>query len=458
MQYDVTVIGGGPGGYVAAIKAAQYGKRVCLIEREYLGGVCLNVGCIPTKTLLQTVEVLHTAQKAAQFAVTGIDPACLGVDLKRLQARKEQVVGQLTGGVGALLKKNKVTVRRGTVVFADKNTVTVDGAAVTSDCFILATGSRPFTPASIAVAPDAEVLTSTQALCLTQVPARLGVVGGGVVGIEFAYLYRALGAEVHVFEAMEQILPMIDGTIAALARREMERQGIVFHTGVKVTGVTRDGISYQEAGAERRYAAGSVLMAVGRAPNTGGLGLEKLGVRLERGAVVTDEFLRTNVPNLYAIGDVNAHLMLAHTASREAQTAVDHICTGKAEPVRYDAIPSCVYIHPELAAVGLTEQQARERGLDVAVGSFPLSANGKALVEGETTGLIKIIADRRTGELYGAHIMGPRATDLIGELAAALYLEATAESMTCMVHPHPTLSEIIPEAALSALGKGLHSA
>ena len=456
MQYDITVIGGGPGGYVAAIKAAQYGKRVCLIEREHLGGVCLNVGCIPTKTLIQTAHVLQTVRDAEKFAVDGVEADRVRPDMTKLQARRRSVVRRLTGGVGALLKKNGVTVVMGTAAFQDRNTVLVDGKPITSETFIVATGSRSFTPRAIAVAEGAGVMTSTEALELDKLPQRLGIIGGGVIGIEFAYLYSALGAQVVVVEAMEQILPMLDETLAALARKRLEGQGVTFHTGASVSEIAAGRITYREKGTVHQETVDAVLMAVGRVPNTDGLGLEKLGVKLERGALVTDDYLRTNVPNIYAIGDVNAHSMLAHTASREAVAAVEHICTGRAEPVRYDAIPSCIYMQPELAAVGLTEKQAREKGLDIQVGLFPLISNGKAMVEDETDGAVKVITDRRTGEIYGVHIMAPHATDMIAELVAAIQLEATADVMTHIIHPHPTISESIPEAFGAALGKAVH--
>lgn len=456
MQYDITVIGGGPGGYVAAIKAAQYGKRVCLIEREYLGGVCLNVGCIPTKTLIQTAHVLQTVQTAARFAVEGVEADRVHVDMSKLQDRRRSIVRRLTGGVGSLLKKNGVTVMMGTARFQDRNTVLVNGTPITSETFIIATGSRSSTPKAITAAQEASVMTSTEALELEQVPQRLGIIGGGVIGIEFAYLYSALGAKVVVVEAMEQILPMLDETLAQLARKRLEKQGVTFHTGALVSEIAAGHITYRENGTVRQEMVDAVLMAVGRVPNTDGLGLETLDMKLERGAIVTDGQLRTNVPNIYAIGDVNAHSMLAHTASREALAAVEHICTGCAEPICYDAIPSCIYMQPELAAVGLTEKQAREKGLDIQVGLFPLLSNGKAMVEDETDGAVKVITDQRTGEIYGVHIMAPHATDMIAELVAAIQLEATAEVMTHIVHSHPTISESIPEAFGAALGKAVH--
>ena len=456
MEYDVTVIGGGPGGYVAAIKAAQYGKHVCLIEQEQLGGVCLNVGCIPTKTLIQSAHVLQTVQRATEFALEGIEPNQVQVNMAKLQARRRSIIRRLTGGVGSLLKKNGVTVVKGTAVFQDANTVVVNGTRITSDHFILATGSHSFTPRTISIAADAAVLTSTEALELEAIPKRLGIIGGGVIGIEFAYLYSALGSQVFVFEAMDQILPMLDETLSDLARKRLEQQGVAFHTGAYVSAIADGRITYQENGSVHQEAADLVLMAVGRVPNSDGLGLETLGVKLERGAVVTDEQLRTHVPNIYAIGDVNAHSMLAHTASREALAAVEHICTGHSEPIQYHIIPSCIYMQPELAAVGLTEKDARAKGLDIQIGLFPLISNGKAMVEGETEGAVKVITDRRTGEIYGVHIMAPHATDLIGELVTAMQLEATSEVMTHIVHPHPTISESISEAFGAALGKAVH--
>ena len=454
MDFDITVIGAGPGGYVAAIAAAQRQKRVCIIEKALVGGVCLNEGCIPTKTLVKTVKLADEVRKASEFGISGIDVSKVSVDMGKLQAHKKSVVSRLTGGVSGLLKGNGVTLINGSAAFKDKNTVIVDGKEVTSEFFIIATGSNVFMPPFIAVESGSNVITSREALDTQTVPKKLGIIGGGVIGIEFAYIFSKLGAEVVVFELMDQILPMVDGEVSALARKRMENDGITFHTGAKVSAVKGNSVYFEQSGKQLEDKADCILMAVGRSPNTEGLNAEAIGLLFDKGAIKTDSALKTNISNIYAIGDVNGASMLAHTASHEGIVAVSNICGGN-ESIDYSRVPSCIYIDPEIACIGLTEEQAGVSH-DVRVGRFPLAGNGKALVEGDTDGLVKVIIDSVTGEILGVHMYGIHATDMIGEISVAMAAEATAEEIINAIHPHPTVSESIAEAFLGAHGKSIH--
>ncbi len=455
MQYDVAVIGGGPGGYVAAIRATQAGKKTCLIEKDKVGGVCLNEGCIPTKTFIRTAHLIEECREADAYCLTGIVPARVGVDMAALQARKNKIVAQLIGGVSGLLKKNRVTVVQGAAAFVSPTTLKVGDETIAAKDIIIASGSRAVVPKAIDIARDANLITSREALAMAAVPRTVGLVGGGAIGLEFAYFLAVFGAQVHVFEAMEQILPTADSDIALLARQALEKAGVVFHTGVTVSQVTGKGVVYTEKRIRQEHPCEVTLMAVGRAPDASGLDLEKAGVKTERGAIVTDECLRTNVPHIYAVGDVNGKCMLAHTASHEGEVAVDNIC-GLKRTMEYDKIPSCVFTNPEIAWIGLTEQQAGERKRDYSVGRFPVANNGRALVQGETRGMVKILTDRKTGEILGAHMMAPGAGDILGELSVAMTLEATPEEFAAAIHPHPTLSECIAEAMADTWGKAVH--
>ncbi len=454
-EYDVAVIGGGPGGYVAAIAAAKEGKSVCIIEKAAFGGACLNEGCIPTKTLIKTASLLHEMKNAASFGIEGADPANLTVSMAKVQERRKRVVSRLAGGVKSLLKGNRVTMLAGEASFADAHTLNVGDARVTTANVIIATGSVTFMPPFIPLEGKTRVITSKEALELTALPASVAIVGGGVIGIEFAYLLNALGCKVTVLELMDCILPMVDAEVSAMAKKRLEKAGVVFHLGAKVRAVRGDAVVFESDGAESSVSADTVLMAVGRVPDTRGLNLEAVGVACHKGAVVTDECMRTNVPGIYAIGDVNAKMMLAHTASHEGLVAVGHIC-GKKVAMRYDAIPSCIYLEPEVASVGLTEAQAKEKCATVKVGKFPMAANGKSLVEGDSDGMAKVVIDGDTGEILGAHLYCRHATDMIAEIALAMTLEATADEIMETVHPHPTVSEALPEAFMAAFGKAVH--
>jgi len=455
-DYQITIIGGGPGGYVAAIKAAQLGQKVCLVEEAAVGGTCLNVGCIPTKTLIKTANLYSEIKEAEKFAIEGINLDTLSVSMPKLQARKQGVVKQLVGGIGALLQMNGVKAIAGHASFVDGNTIEVNGEKITSDYFIIATGSRIFMPPFINTEKAAEVMTSNEALDLDHVPASIAIIGGGVIGIEFAYLLNKLGSKVTVLELMENILPMVDSEVSGLVKRHLTRQGVTIINGAMVEKIEGNTLSYKLKDENKTVEADTFLMAVGRLPNTQGLNVEVLGLNMEKGAIQTDSGLRTNVENIYAIGDVNGKVMLAHTAEHEGIIAVENILGGS-EEIDYQQIPSCIYLEPEISSIGLTEAQAKEAYGDVKVGRFPMAANGKSLVEGDTTGMIKVIIGQK-GEILGAHLFCKHATDMIAEISTAMAAGANAEDIIHAVHPHPTVSEAVPEAFMSAyFGKAIHA-
>ncbi|MDR2799993.1 MAG: dihydrolipoyl dehydrogenase [Desulfovibrio sp.] len=454
-DYDITVIGGGPGGYVAALKAAAEGKRVCLVEKGRLGGVCLNEGCIPTKTLIRTANLLHEIKRAGDFALEGMNGEAVSVSMSGLRERKAQVVRRLVNGVKGLLRGRGVTLVEGAASFVDAHSIEAGGRKITSEYIIIATGSRALIPSFIKFEGENRLLTSREALDLDALPASVAVIGGGVIGMEFAYLFNKLGSKVTVLELMEHILPMVDEEVSGLARKRLEKDGVVVHSGAKVRLVQDNSVFFEKGGVEMSVAAECVLLAVGRTPDTEGLKAAEIGIAFDRAAILTDDSLRTNLPHIFAVGDVNGRSMLAHTASHEGIVAVETIC-GKTERMDYGKIPSCVYLEPEIACIGLTEKQAREQRKNVKVGRFPMAANGKSLVEGDTEGLVKVIVEGELGEILGVHIYAGRATDLIAEIALALTLEATAEEIIRTVHPHPTISEVVPEAFMAAFGKAVH--
>lgn len=457
-DYEITVIGAGPGGYETAIKAAQLGKRTCIIESTYFGGTCLNVGCIPTKTLIKTANVLSEVREASKFAIEGIDQDKITVNMKRLQARKNSMVKTLVGGVKGLLRGNQVDIVQGHASFVDPHTVAVGDRVITSEYFILATGSSVFVPPFIAQEGENNIITSTEALDLDYVPGSIAVIGGGVIGVEFAFLLNKLGSKVTVLELMDHILPMVDEEVSRLAQKRLGKEGIDFHLGAKVGKVKDNTVHYELGGKQCEIKADVVLMAVGRTPNTDGLNAEGIGLEFDRKAIQTDDHLRTNLPNVYAIGDVNGKVMLAHTASHEGMVAVANIC-GHDEAMNYDRIPSCIYLEPEIACIGLTEAQAREKYADrVQVGKFNMAANGKSLVEGDTDGLFKVILDAELGEILGVHLYGKHVTDMIGEISVAMAAEATAEEVIQAIHPHPTVNEALGEAFMAAVhGRAINS-
>ena len=453
-DYDIAVIGGGPGGYVAAIKGAQLGKKVVIAEKEHFGGTCLNVGCIPTKALLRSAEALKEVKESAAFGVIDLDVSEAKLDMVKVQERKKKVVGQLVGGVQGLLGKNGVTIKNGEAVLKDAHTLEVGGETVTAENVIIATGSVS-KGLPIEISDKMNVMTSTEALDLDKAPESIAIIGGGVIGIEFAYLLSSIGTKVTVVEFLDRILPMVDEEITQQVTAHLQEQGVTIHTSAKVTEITDDGVKFEKDGAEDEVKVETVLMSVGRAPRLDGIDTEALGIKTERGAIVTDSKLQTSVPGVNAIGDVNGRIMLAHTASAEGLVAVNNICGKKAE-MDYDKIPSAIYIQPEIASIGLTEAQAKEKYGKVNVGRFPMLANGKAKIQGEERGLVKVIAEPKYGEIVGVHLYCVHATDMIAEAAAAMKLESTAEELAATVHPHPTVSEVVMEAMEAVGGKAIH--
>jgi len=459
-NFDVIVIGSGPGGYVCAIRAAQLGLKVaCVEKRATLGGTCLNIGCIPSKALLQSSENFHQASHTLKDH--GVDVGEIKLDLARMQARKGEVVTANTKGVEFLFKKNKVTWLKGAAKFTSPTEIDVAGTAYTAKHFVIATGSESVPLKNVEV-DEKRIVTSTGALELDQVPGHLVVIGGGVIGLELGSVWHRLGAEVTVIEFLDRITPGLDNEVSKAFQGILAKQGFKFMLGHKVTGalVTEGGIELAvepaKGGEAQTIKADIVLLAIGRYAFTEGLGLDAAGVAVDnRGRVITDHHFATNVPGIYAIGDVIAGPMLAHKAEDEG-VALAEIFAGQAGHVNYDAIPSVVYTWPEVAAVGKSEEELKAAGVAYKVGKFPFMANGRARAMGDTDGFVKILADKTTDRLLGAHIIGPDAGTLIAELTTAIEFGASAEDVARICHAHPTLSEVVKEAALAADGRALH--
>jgi dihydrolipoamide dehydrogenase len=462
-HFDLIVVGGGPGGYVTAIRGAQIGGKVALVEEKHLGGICLNWGCIPTKALLRTSEVYHNMLHAADF---GLSAENVAFDLAAVVKRSRNVSKRLNAGVGHLLKKNKVTVfdGRGRLNGPGKVEVTADGKAVaslTATSVILATGARARTLPGLE--PDGKyVWTYMEALVPDIMPKSLLVIGSGAIGIEFASFFHTLGSEVTVVEVLPQILPVEDAEIAALARKRFEKLGMKILSSAKVTGLKpgKDSITATietEKGEQSELTVERVISAVGVVGNIEDLGLETTKVKAERGVILADEYSRTDEPGVYAIGDVAGPPMLAHKAEHEGVICVEKI-TGIAgvHPIDKLKIPGCTYCHPQIASVGLTEGKAIEAGHDVKVGRFPFMGNGKAIALGEPDGLVKTVFDAKTGQLLGAHMVGAEVTELIQGFVIAMGLETTEEDLMHTVFPHPTLSEMMHESVLDAYGRAIH--
>jgi dihydrolipoamide dehydrogenase len=459
-DFDVIVIGSGPGGYVCAIRAAQLGLKVaCVEKRATLGGTCLNIGCIPSKALLQSSENFHQASHTLKDH--GVDVGEIKLDLARMQARKSEVVVANTKGVEFLFKKNKVTWLKGAAKFSSPTEIDVAGTAYTAKNFVIATGSDSVPLKGVEV-DEKRIVTSTGALELDAVPAHLVVIGGGVIGLELGSVWHRLGAQVTVIEFLDRITPGLDTEISKEFQKILTKQGFKFLLGHKVTGalVTEGGVKLTvepaKGGETQEITADIVLLAIGRYAYTEGLGLDAAGVETDdRGRVVTGHHFETNVPGIYAIGDVIAGPMLAHKAEDEG-VALAETLAGQAGHVNYGAIPSVVYTWPEVAAVGQTEEELKAAGVAYKVGKFPFMANGRARAMGDTDGYVKILADKATDKLLGAHIIGPDAGTLIAELTTALEFGASAEDVARICHAHPTLSEVVKEAALAADGRALH--
>lgn len=455
---NITVIGGGPGGYVAAIRAAQLGAQVTLIEKDTLGGVCLNRGCIPTKVLLHSAGVFSLVKNAGTF---GVSAEKASLDFSAVFRRKEMVVKQLVGGVTSLMRKNKIRVIKGTGTIIGPKTVGVvdTGEEIKSDNIIIATGASPLR-VPIKGIDEPGVITSDEALTMEQLPQSMVIIGGGVIGLEFAQIFHKMGAKVTILEMMPQILPAEDTEIAGMLEDIMKQDGIEIFTSATVTHIESTGqaektVLFDTKEGSQKKAAEKVLVAVGRYPNTDNLGLEKLDIALDRGRIVVNERMETNTPGVYAVGDVVGGYMLAHVAMGEGKCAVEN-ALGRAAKVDYRAVPRCVYTSPEVAGLGLTEAEARREHENVQIGRFPFIANGRALALNETQGIVKIIADTKYGQVLGAHILGYAATELIAEVAITTQLEATFGDLASVIHAHPTLSEAVMEAALGVEGRSIH--
>ncbi len=454
-SHDILIIGGGPGGYVAAIKAAQQGKNVGLIEYQAIGGVCLNWGCIPTKALLKSAKVLTQFQNAKSY---GIDVAkdAFSVNFGAMMKRKDTVVKKLTGGVQYLLKNNGVTVYPGFGQVIDANTVKVNDDTVHTEKLIIATGASPIIP-PIQGIEDAlktgRAVTSKEILSLTEQPKSLSIIGGGVIGIEFATIFNALGTDVTIIEREADILMGVDDTIKEAFKKVLKKNKIKVITQATASALKAGKIQYQTADNTTEINTDLTLISVGMKPNL--KGLEALNLACDNTGIITDEYLRTNVDGVYAIGDVNGKYMLAHVASKEGLVAVDHLL-GNHHAMDYTKVPSGIYTFPEIAQVGLTEQQAIDQNIDYTVSTFPVSANGKALAEGESIGMVKMIAAKPYHEIIGVHILSVNATELISENVLGMTLEATADDYIEAIHPHPTLSEMLHETAHGIKDKPIH--
>lgn len=459
-DYDVLVIGAGPGGYVAAIRAAQLGlKTACAEARETLGGTCLNVGCIPSKALLHASELFEEASHGT-FAKFGVEIAGAKLNLDQMHAEKTKAVGELTGGIEYLFKKNKVTWLKGKAAFQDSSTVKVGDQTVTARDIVIATGSV-VTPLPGVTIDQKVVVDSTGALALPKVPEHLVVIGGGVIGLELGSVWRRLGAKVTVVEYLDQILPGFDGEVRKESAKLFKKQGMELKTSTKVTGVTVEGdratvtVEPAAGGASETLSADAVLVAIGRKPNIDGLNLEAAGVKLtDRGQVAIDHDFATNVDGIWAIGDVAPGLMLAHKAEDEGVAVAENIA-GQTGIVNHDVIPSVVYTMPEIAGVGLSEEAAKARG-EVKVGKFPFMANSRAKTNRDTDGFVKVIADAKTDRVLGVWIISSLAGTMIAQAAQAMEFGATSEDIAYTCHAHPTHAEALKEAAMAVQGKPIH--
>ena len=459
-KIDIVVLGGGPGGYVAALRAAQLGAKVTLVEKENLGGVCLNWGCIPTKALIRTAEVFSLAKRGAEFGVLVEAPR---LDWKKAQERKQKVVNQLVGGVGMLLNRAKVQVIKGTGRLVSPTAVEVTGPdgkkqKIEAAKIIVATGSSPM-PLPIPGIDNPNVLDSTGALALEAPPKSLLIIGGGVIGVEFACLFNLLGVQVTVVEMLDRLTPLVEKSIGEALGWIFSTRRITTHLSSKVAkiepapgGVT---VTVTTGIGEKKIEVEKVLAAVGRRPNVADVGLDEVGVKYDRGGIKVDETMRTNIPSVYAVGDAVGGMMLAHLASRHGVVAAEN-ALGHAARMNYRAVPSCIFTMPEAASVGLSEDEARQKGYQVQIGQFPLNSNGKALIEGESDGFVKVVADAKYGEVLGVHIVGPHASDLILEATLGITLENTITEIDAAIHPHPTLGEAVAEAMLAVNNQAIH--
>ncbi|MGI6168833.1 MAG: dihydrolipoyl dehydrogenase [Christensenellales bacterium] len=454
-RYDVAVLGAGPGGYAAAIRCAQEGLSVVLIEADELGGTCLNRGCIPTKALLHAAQLYESAKDAEKYGVL-LDG--VGFDFRKMAMFKDGVVGKLRRGIAGLEKAYGVAVVKGLGALLDAHRIAVGDRVVEADKIILATGAAPSLP-PISGVDGERVLTSDQVLAMESCPDSLVIIGGGVIGIEFATLFASLGRKVKVLEAMPQILGELDEEILQSLMDQLQEKGVEVFTSAKVLSIRSETsqvrVEYEQDGKNADAVGEYCVVCTGRRPNTADIGLEAAGVRMDGPFVEVDETMATSVATIYAIGDITGKMQLAHVATEQGMVAAAN-CAGKGRRMRYEAVPACIYTQPEIAFVGKTRQQAQQAGIDVSTGSFPVSSNGKAMIEGAQRGVAKIVTDAGTGEVVGAQIAGPRATELIAEICAVMRCEGCVEEIAETIHPHPSVSEVWMEAANDVMGRSCH--
>ena len=459
-RFDLAVLGGGPGGYVAAIRGAQLGKKVCIIDKEKLGGVCLNWGCIPTKALIKNAEVYSLIKQADKY---GVKVREVKVDFKSNVKRSRDVSDRLSKGIEFLMKKNKIKHFNGAGRLISKNNIELKKENKTEDIeadkIIIATGARPRTFPGLEY--DGErIISSKEAMILEVPPKDLTIIGSGAIGVEFAYYFNEFGTKVHVVEMMDRILPNEDQDVSKEVEKHFEISGIRVSKGVKVSKIegmkTKAKVYVEKNKSEEIIEADKVLLAVGVTGNIENIGLKSIGIETESGSIKTDQFNKTNIDNIYAIGDVTGPPWLAHVASAQGHVAVEHAFGSGVTPIDYSNIPGCTYCQPQVGSLGVTEEQALESGYDIQVGKFLFQASGKAMAVGDTRGFVKLIFDKRYGELIGAHIVGSEATEMIAELGMAKALETTWDDIAMTMHAHPTLSEAIMEAALDAQGCSIH--
>jgi dihydrolipoamide dehydrogenase len=454
----IAVIGGGPGGYVAAIRAAQLGADVTLIEGHKLGGTCLNVGCIPTKALLRSSQLLDGIKNGKEFGITA-EPT---VDFTQVQKYKEKIVNRLVGGVGSLMRVNKVTVLNGYASFKDAKTLIIKGengeTQIAAEKIIIATGSKPAKP-PIPGIESPQCVDSTGALAFEKIPESMVIIGGGVIGVELASVYNSFGTKITIVEMEPEILPLMDAELAGILRKLLTARGIEVLVSAKLESIEDRGETAKiqvSVNAQRiELNAEKILVSIGRRTNTEALFLDSVGIGHDRGRISVDDSMRTNVPGIYAVGDCLGRTMLAHVASVQGEIAAEN-AMGHDAKYKDSTTPSCVYTEPEFASVGLSEREAKKRGVRYVTGKFPMAANGKAIIAGGGEGVVKIMADPKFGEIIGLHILGPHATDLISEGALAIGLEATLDEIVSTIHAHPTVSEAVCEAALAAKGRAVH--
>lgn len=469
-EYDLVVLGGGPGGYVAAIRAAQLGMQVAIVEKNKLGGTCLHQGCIPSKSLLRSAEVFKQTQNADLY---GVDIENVSLNFTKVHERKNSIIQTLHTGVQSLMTKGNIDIYKGfgrilgpSIFSPLPGTISIeydngdDNTMIVPKNVLIATGSKPKTLPGLDI-DGSTVMSSTEALNMKTLPTSILIVGGGVIGIEWASMLADFGVKVTVLEYADHILPTEDITISQAAQKQLEKKGIMFITSANLLAdsLTKDDgvtISAEVNNEQQTFTAEKMLVSVGRNANRQNIGLENTDIRVENDAIQVNDYYQTHESHIYAIGDVIGGMQLAHVASHEGIVAVEHMAGQEPLPIDYDSIPSCIYASPEMARVGLTEAVAKEKNIDIKVGTFPFQANGKALIHGETEGFIKVIADKQTDDIVGIHMIGPQVTNMISEAGLAKVLDATPWEMTQNIYPHPTLSEVIGEAALAVDGNQIH--